>query len=98
VELEHKYLKPALVTLLHLYYCGEVRLFLAKRRPGEIWTPERQLRSEHAQKVKGQSRLGPDVPDAHLTTKRGTLAIEIELSDKKQARLENILAWRAGQY
>jgi hypothetical protein len=99
-ELDYKYLKPSLVTLNHLYWCNEVRLFLARRRPDDQWIPERQLRSQYAQAIKGQARRpqGPDLPDAHLITTKGPLAIEVELSDKQAARLEGILARRANQF
>jgi hypothetical protein len=98
--LDFKYLKPSVVTLYHLYWCNEVRLFLARRRPDDQWVPERQLRSQHAQAGKGQARRSqrPDLPDAHLITEKGPLAIEIELSDKQAARLEGILARRANQF
>jgi hypothetical protein len=97
--LGYKYLKPALTTLNHLYWCNEVRLFLAQRRPGESWIPERQLRSEHAQAATARQRERlPDIPDAHLMTANGPIAVEVDITDKQQARLDGIIARRAAQY
>ena len=83
VELDFKYVKPATSTLNHLYWCSQVRLFLAERRPDDAWRSERYLRREHAQATK-EKRPNPDLPDAHLLTQRGPLAIEVELTDKHQ--------------
>jgi hypothetical protein len=100
VELDFKYLKPALTTLNHLYWCNEVRLMLAQRRPGDTWRSERYLRSDHVQatKDKRQRQQAPDLPDAILTTQNGPLAIEVELTDKQQIRLNGLVARRAAQF
>jgi hypothetical protein len=97
VELDFKYLKPAISTLNHLYWCNQVRLFLAERRPHDVWQSERFLRREHAQATK-EKRPNPDLPDAHLLTQRGPLAIEVELTDKHQVRLNEVVKKRANTY
>ncbi len=97
VELDFKYLKPAISTLNHLYWCNQVRLFLAERRPHDVWQSERFLRREHAQATL-EKRPNPDLPDAHLLTQRGPLAIEVELTDKHQVRLNEVVKKRATTY
>jgi hypothetical protein len=96
--LDFKMLHPATSTLHHLYWCSQARLYLAARRPGDIWIPERQLRSEQAQAIlKGQRRV-PALPDAHLVTAKGIIAIEIELTEKQAGRLLGIVRRRVSEY
>jgi hypothetical protein len=97
VELDFQYLKLAVSTLGHLYWCNQVRLFLAERRPHDVWRSERFLRREHAQATK-EKRPNPDLPDAHLFTQRGPLAIEVELTDKHQVRLNEVVKKWANAY
>lgn len=98
VELEYKYLKPAVTTLNHHYWCNEVRLFLAVRRKEEPWKSERQLRTEHAQASANKSHHLPDLPDAELLTAKGALAVEVELSEKQAIRLNDVIYRRIAQY
>ena len=96
--LDFKPLKPQPTTLQHLYWCNQVRLFMAERRPSYVWKSERYLRSEHAQATKDQ-RQAPDLPDAHFTGPGAAeIAIEVELTDKQQSRLEGIVRRRASSY
>jgi hypothetical protein len=97
-NLEFKPLHPATSTLNHLYWCNQVRLFMEAQRPGEMWVSERRLRSEQAQAIKQRRGRQLELPDAHLLTPKGAIAIEIELSDKQAARLIGLLRRRAAEY
>ncbi len=92
--LDYKPLEPALTLFKHLYWCNEVRLFIASRRPEARWISERALRSEHAQESH-ERRQSPDIPDALVETKSGVIAVEVELTDKQQSRLIRLLRRRA---
>src|SRR5262249_55194921 len=80
VGLAYQPLEPALSSLKHLYWCNEVRLFIAARRPEARWISERTLRSEHAQESRAK-RQAPDIPDALVETKSGMVAVEVELTE-----------------
>jgi hypothetical protein len=97
-HLDFKPLRPATSTLNHLYWCNQARLFMEARRPGEVWVSERRLRSEQAQAIRQRRGRQPETPDAHLLTQKGTIAIEIEISDKQAARLVELLRRRATEY
>ena len=92
--LDYKPLEPSLTSLKHLYWCNEVRLFIAARRPEDRWISERALRSEHAQASK-EKRQAPDIPDALVETTSGLAAVEVELTDKQQSRLVRLVRRRA---
>jgi hypothetical protein len=96
--LDFKVLRPATSTLKHLYWCNQARLYMAARRPDDRWMPERQLRSEQAQAIIKGQRRAPELPDAHLITAKGTIAIEVELTDKQAGRLLGILRRRVSEY
>ena len=102
VNLDFKATRPKPSTLNHLYWCSQARLYLAARRPGDVWRSERYLRRDHAQ---AQAQAGkerrhkiPDLPDAHLITQRGPIAIEVELTDKQQIRADRLVSMRATEY
>lgn len=98
--LDYKYLKPALTSLAHYYWCSETRLYITTKHPNELWKSDRQLRSERAQANAGKkkSHSVPDVPDAELLTQDGPLAIEVELSEKKIERLSTVIYQRLATY
>lgn len=102
-HLDFKPLKPASDSLDHCYWCTQVRRFLAERRPESIWKAERFLR-QHAVRTqreqRGEGRASPssEVPDAHVETDRGVIAIEVELSRKSPQRLVEILRERTHAY
>jgi hypothetical protein len=96
--LDFKHLKPALTTLNHLYWCNQARLYMAAKRPTDVWVSERQLRSEQAAQAAKNQRRRPELPDAHLVTQKGKIAIEIELTDKQAARLLGLVRRRAIEY
>jgi hypothetical protein len=62
-----------------------------------MWRSERYLRREHAQATK-EKRPNPDLPDAHLLTQHGPLAIEVELTDKHHVRLNEVIKKRVTAY
>lgn len=72
---------PASVRLGHIYAINQVRLRLDSKY---TWKSERRYRSELELK---KSKDTP-IPDALLTTKNGTVAVEVEISLKKPADLE----------
>lgn len=92
--LDFKPLEPALTSFKHLYWCNEVRLFIAARRPEARWISERELRSEHAQASR-EKRQVPDIPDALVETRNGVAAVEVELTDKQHSRLTRLVRRRA---
>ncbi len=95
--LDLKATKPAPSTLHHLYWCNQVRLMIEAQRPGDRWISERQLRREHGQATR-ERRTAPDLPDAHVVTPRGIIAIEVELSPKQSNRLLALLRSRTSKY
>lgn len=98
-DLDFKPLVPKPSTLHHLFWCAVARLDVEKRHPEWQWRSERYLRSEHAKEhTPKKGLLALDVPDAEVTTARGTIAIEVELSEKQPARLDAILRRRASYY
>jgi hypothetical protein len=80
---------PASTRLDHIYAVNALRLALDKRF---AWKSERRYRSEQLakQKTKKGDSLGP-IPDAIVTTKDGPVAIEVEITAKKPAEIENKL-------
>ncbi len=97
INLDFKALRPATNTLNHLYWCGQARLYMAVERPSYVWISERRLRSEHAQATRGHHKA-PELPDAHLQTDVGVIAIEVELTDKQNARLVSLIRRRVTEY
>jgi hypothetical protein len=89
-------MRPAVSTFTHLYWCTQARLFMSVRRAEDVWIGERQLRREHAQVAHGKKQK--DVPDAHLQTAKGVIAIEIELTAKQADRTRVIVRQRAAEY
>jgi hypothetical protein len=71
----------------HLYQINFTRLYIEGKRKDAQWTSERELKSE--QPITTGKK--PHPPDAIVTTNEHTNAIEVELSQKKSTRLDNIL-------
>jgi len=97
VGLEFKAMKPAVTTLKHLYWCGQARLFLAQRRPLDTWQSERYLRFEQVRAGKKLDDVR-ELPDGHLVTEKGLIAIEVELVPKEVARVVGIMTKRVEAY
>ncbi len=96
-HLDFKVVRPSIMVLNHHYWCAQTRLYLAARRPDDVWIGERQLRSEQARATKNRQRR-PELPDAHLSSQRGIIAIEVELGDKQAERLRGLVRRRAAEY
>jgi hypothetical protein len=78
--------KPASVRLPHLFYINQVRLYIEDKRPGDLWTSERQIRRDAGAPTKGEDL--PHLPDAILTATTGKVtALEIERSSKTEDEL-----------
>ncbi len=90
--------KPASSRLPHLYYINQVRLAIEARRPNDLWKSERQIRKEAPAADKGESL--PHTPDAILTNASNgkVTAIEIELHEKTDDELADILRELAVNY
>ena len=77
---------PAVTRLSHIYAVNQLRLSLDQKY---TWKSERRYRAEELAKVKGKKgRTSGPIPDGLITTKRGLVAIEAEISMKKAADLE----------
>ena len=82
--------------LTHRYYINLVRLDYEARHPGAVWTSERAILAQLPQRNSGEAV--PHVPDGIITCEdgRGAIAIEVELSPKKDAELDTVLAGLIG--
>jgi len=81
---------PNAGMVAHIEAVNETRLWVAERRPGAAWTCERALTS---QGTPGSLRSRSHRPDAVLQVDDGRrIAIEVELTLKSRARLEQIVA------
>lgn len=83
-----RYYEPSPASLPHLYAVNGIRLLLADRRPGDTWRSERELRAEQYSTT-GEAKR--HMPDAELSTDKGIIAIEVELTIKAEKRLHEIL-------
>src|SRR5215469_540049 len=79
--------KPAPGRVPHLFFINQVRLAVEEKRPGDVWTSERQIRREAGAAAKGKSQ--PHLPDAILTnmTNGKVTALEIEKTSKTESDL-----------
>jgi hypothetical protein len=79
--------QPSSVRLPHLYSINQVRLAVEARRPGDLWTSEREIRREMGVLIKGERR--PHTPDALLTnmTNGKVTTIEVERTAKTESAL-----------
>lgn len=94
VELPFRPYTPSPSSLIHIGWCNQVRISLAKSRPELTWQSERWLRSALEQRYKQAS-----LPDAVAHGDAiGNIAIEVEISVKSPVRLEEILRERTLVY
>jgi hypothetical protein len=93
VNLEFSVYRPYAGVLEHLYWCNQARLFLVVKRPG-VWRSERYLRTEG----KEQRSAIVNVPDGQYVWNGGVIAIEVELSAKREQRLVAHLRSLTGTY
>jgi len=90
--------KPAPSRVPHLFYINQVRLYIEEKRPGDLWTSERQIRRGAGAASKGEAL--PHLPDATLTNMSNgkVTALEIERSSKTENELVNDLRELAVSY
>ena len=79
--------KPSSIRLPHLFYINQVRLAIEEKRPGDLWTSERQIRRDVGAPIKGENL--PHLPDAILTnmTNGKITALEVEKTSKTESEL-----------
>jgi hypothetical protein len=88
---------PSNVRLPHLYFINQVRLFVEVKRPGDVWTSERQIRRDAGAPTKGERQ--PHLPDAILTATTGKItALEVEKTSKTESELLDDLRELAVSY
>jgi hypothetical protein len=85
--------EPASTRLNHIYAVNQLRLWLDSKY---AWKSERRYRAEELSKQDGKKAkkgdsLGP-IPDGVLVTDKGAIAVEVEISAKRPADLEEKLA------
>lgn len=105
--LPYKEKPPSLVTLSHKHQVNNVRVWLEGQSKDKIhihqWQSERWLRHQIGaihlkdKKIKPQTEHTPDaLVECEIYTNkwvRQTIAIEVELTEKKDQRLQDIIAW-----
>jgi hypothetical protein len=97
LELPYRPWVPNPGRLRHLFYVNEIRLLYEEDECKPVWVSERQLDSERGPRRRGE-RVG-HLPDGELHwSDGGVTAIEVELSTKVDARLEDILRQLALNY
>jgi hypothetical protein len=90
--------KPAPGRVPHLFFINQIRLAVEEKRPGDVWTSERQIRREAGAATKGESL--PHLPDAILTNMSNgkVSALEIEKTSKTESELLDDLRELAVSY
>ncbi len=90
--------KPAPGRVPHLFFVNQVRLSIEDKRPGDLWTSERQIRRDVGAPTKGEDL--PHLPDAVLTNMSNgkVTALEIEKTSKTESELRNSLRELAVSY
>lgn len=90
---------PSVEALEHIYWCGQARLYISKRRPTDHWRSERYLRQQLGGVGRGRGPRIGRIPDAALEKANGEcIAIEIELSGKNRLRLAQLLCETVSKY
>jgi hypothetical protein len=79
-------------TLEHLHWINCVRLDVEKRHPEYQWISERRIRSESRQFPGRDEEIGSigHIPDARIWTGQRSIAVEVELSPKREQELDDI--------
>ena len=81
--------------LPHLAACTDARLMVAERRPEAVWTAERELL--RTARIIGTPRTR-HMPDAEVGLEGKLVAVEVELTQKQQARIEAIARELCARY
>lgn len=95
VELDVRSWRPTMNTVRHVPAVTEARLFLEARRPDGEWVPERLLTRESPA---GAASAAARRPDGEFRYDGHVLAVEVELSAKKESRLRSIVRDRLERY
>jgi hypothetical protein len=95
IDLEVRSWRPSMNSIAHVPAVVEARLFLEDRRPDGEWIPERLLAKEGS--TAGASSAGRR-PDGEFHYDGAVLAVEVELSAKKESRLKAIVRDRLERY
>jgi hypothetical protein len=89
LENDYRFLEPKVATLDHIHAVNQVRLWLEKHQGRELlWQSERELKYVFGRDEKTKTK---HVPDGLITTGAGTVALEVELTQKVATRLKRIL-------
>jgi hypothetical protein len=87
--------RPNAGMLAHIAAVTDVRLHVLDRHPGAVWVCERELHREL-----GPTRAGGQLhrPDGVVVIDGQEVAVEVELTLKRRARIEQIMAELAARY
>jgi DNA-binding CsgD family transcriptional regulator len=92
--LSYKLWSPNPGILAHVRAVVEVRLYVIERRPAAVWVSERQIARDRRFEPGESGHL----PDALVQIDGREAAVEVELTLKKRARLERIVATNLARY
>ena len=92
--LDYKLWSPNPGILAHVRAVVEVRLYVTERRPAAVWVSERQIARDRRSEPGESGHL----PDAVVEIDGREAAVEVELTLKKRARLERIIAANLARY
>lgn len=96
VELDVRSWRPTMNTIRHVPAVTEARLFLESQRPDGEWVAERLLGRD--QGAGGGREVSGRRPDGEFRYEDSVLAVEVELSAKKETRLRSIVRDRLERY
>lgn len=80
--------RPNAGMLAHIAAVTDVRLHVLDRHPGATWVCERELHRERAATSAGRQR---DRPDGLVVIDGHEVAVEVEMTLKRRARIEQIM-------
>jgi len=93
--LSYRAWRPSPGGLAHVAAVSDVRIDLAERRPGAVWVCERELARDARSELAG---FGAHRPDGLLLVDGGEVAVEVELTLKRRARLERVMREHVARY
>jgi hypothetical protein len=87
--------RPNAGMLAHIAAVTDVRLDVMRRRPGAQWVSEREL---HREVAAAPGRLQRHRPDGLVVLDGREVAVEVELTLKRRARIESIMRELVARY
>jgi len=93
--IEYSLWRPNAGMLAHIAAVTDVRLHVLDRHPGAVWVCERELHRELAIEPGGRQRHRPD---GLVVIDGREVAVEVELTLKRRARIEQIMAELVARY